>query len=272
MGYTKIYQYGNITEIYQYKKDLKNRTNYQNQAIIVHAKKYDIQNNKRNNQQKTKTFNRNSISRPVLIPFRTRRSIQRARKSFFRLCHANNCKAKTIHFLTLTLAVNTTYSNALRYISRFFNQLKNESKRYQEINYISVPEITKAGTYHFHLLIYNLPTELSSSERETRYLQRLWGRGYLDICLATSLTTGIAGYMAKYMAKYLASTTNEARRAYNCSRGIEKVTSHGSNSLYQELELFIPDKMAERVANFEVPFLGSCNYLKMKEKLKMKKL
>jgi hypothetical protein len=68
--------------------------------------------------------------------------------------------------------------------------------------------------------------------------------------------------MAKYMAKYLAHGANQARRAYNCSRGVEKIRSVGSNSLFEELEEYIPDQLAERKVSFEVPFLGTCKYSK----------
>jgi len=244
MGYTKIYQFGNITEVYEYEKDINTTRKTRHTSKIQRNRKKAI---------KARSGN-----------IRSKYSISRARRSFFRLCHENNLKAQTIHFLTLTLADDTDYTTATRYISQFFNKLrKHETLKYSEISYIGVPELTKKGTYHFHLLLYNLRPETAIRERETRNLQRkCWQRGYLEIGFAPTVTQGLAGYMAKYMGKHLANPANEARRAYNCSRNIEKIRSYGSQTLDSYADLLIPDKLAERTASYTVPFLGTCQYEK----------
>lgn len=82
---------------------------------------------------------------------------------------------------------------------------------------------------------------------------------------APTVTSGIAGYMAKYLGKHLANPTNEARRAYNCSRNIKKVRSHGTNIYDIEKDvgiefISVPNEIAQRKTEYTVPFLGACSY------------
>jgi len=243
MGYVKVYQYGGVTEVYEYEKDLNT--------------------NKRKKHQSSLDKKRAKARRSNNQYIRTKRAISRAKKNFFRLVHVNNKNAKTVHFCTLTLATPASYVVATRFLSRFFTNLSNQNYAVEntEISYIGVPELTQKGAYHFHLLIYNLRPEVTKRERETRNIQRTcWQRGYLQIDLATYTTKGLAGYMAKYMAKYLGNPNNEARRAYNCSRNIEKVRSYGSKTLSSFFDDLIPDQHPERGAQFETPFLGVCQY------------
>jgi len=242
MGYTRIVQYGNVTEIYAYEKD---RTNNKKPWISALTKKR----NKRSlAERKAKGIYK-----------RSKKNILRATQSFFRLCHHNNCLANTIHFLTLTFAYDLTYKTACRHVARFMERVK---KTYPQIpiRYISVVEFTKKNRYHFHLLVYNLPSEASSRERETRNLQRQFERGYVDLCLASYTSKGIAGYMAKYMAKALQDEKFGTARVYNTSRNIEKVRSKGSNTLNTYLDLIVPTDNIEKTENreYDVPYLGKC--------------
>lgn len=237
-------QYGNITEIYQYEKDL-------------------VKNNKLRYVSKLQKKRTQEIKR-LGKSIRTQYSVKRAKRSFFRLCHHNNINSETVTFVTLTLVEDVSYSVALRYLSVFFSKLK----KYYEVensslSYIAVPELTKKARYHFHLLVYNLPAEVSERERTTRNIQRCcWQRGYIEVRCASTIGQGIAGYMAKYMGKFLADSKHEASRAYTCSRNIKKIRSAASNSLSYDLDLFIPDTLAERTTSYVVPYLGTCNFSK----------
>jgi len=245
MGYARVVQYGNITEIYEYEKNI---TNHKRKSTNALSRK------RARDRKLARNYQRSDYS------------IKRARRNFFRLCHANVIKATSVHFLTLTFASDTDYTSALRYISRFFNLVnknvetyhQNNGERHTPVTYISVPEKTKTGRWHFHLLLFDFPPKLSELERNSRNLQRSWQRGYVDISLATYTSRGIAGYMAKYMAKTMGSADFKTRRAYNCSRQCEKVYCAGSNSLSADLALFTPDKLAERKYSYDVPYLGTC--------------
>lgn len=255
MGYTKIVQFGNVTEIYEYEK---NRPDYKERHVSSLTKK---RNKKAREHAKIKgTYKRR------------KQHVIRTTNNFFRLCHHNNCLASTIHFFTLTFAYDVPYKTACRHVARYMERIKKDSPKIPVL-YISVPELTKKGRFHFHLLVYNLPTEKTESERKTRYFQRLFERGYVDIRHASYTSKGIAGYMAKYMAKAFTDERIEGTRVYNTSRGIEKVRSHGSNALSTEIQLFTPIEGVEQTEKreYDVPYLGKCLVTKITSKIKNEK-
>lgn len=245
MGYIKVVQYGNYTEIYDYEKDYVKP---------------------RSRKPLSKLDKKRKIARKAGQPVRRSKfSIRRARTSFFRLCHANNIKAQSVTFCTLTFMEDKPYSDCLRDLSNFARRLKHgfQSEGHSEISYIGVPERTKAQRTHFHLLIYNLQARDVLSERDTRNIQRsCWQKGFLDLRLAEGVDSRIAGYMAKYMGKALTNPDYEFRRAYSCSRNIDKVRIHTSNTIPYDKD-FTPyptDQLAERVSTYEVPYLGTCKF------------
>jgi len=247
VGYTRIVQYGDVIELYQYEK---NRSDNKPRWVSAIAKK--------------RARNIREIAKKSGTYKRTNRSIIRARNNFFKLCHHNNCLATTVHFITLTFAYDLTLKASSRHVAKFMENVK---RHYPEIpiSYISVSERTKAGRYHFHLLVYDLPSETAQLERKTRNFQRLFQRGYVDISLATYNSMGIAGYMAKYMAKALGESKNEAIRGYSCSRNIAKVTSVGGNTLDHYSGMIIPTDNIASVENsvYDVPYLGLCRFTKI---------
>lgn len=292
MGYIKIVQYGNVTEIYQYDKPINNRrapswAKHERLAngstgAKSHATRSIVKKRKKQARVQSKAKG---------IYKRSERSIKRSKTNFFRLCHHNNCLADTIHFVTLTFPLehDISYQTARRYVARFMERVQKVTPEIS-VDYISVPELTKKGQYHFHLLVYNLPPEVSgrpisirrynkkrkswewvpaTTERFTRNLQMLFERGYVDICPTTYTSRGIAGYMAKYMAKALTDTRYEITRGYNCSRGIKKVRSQGSNTLDIYMGLIIPTDDIDEIneTEYNVPYLGSCRYKKIKTKI-----
>lgn len=259
MGYTKVVQYGNYTEIYRYTKSYVKKPK---KHVSLLDKKRRLERNKKR--------------------IRFKRSIYRSRVRFFRLVHHNNVRAKSIHFLTLTFAYEVDYKTATRSVSEFFRRVKRRYPQKVPLSYISVPELTKKGRYHFHVLVYNLCTEASgiplyirqydkrkrrykllntTTERITRNLQRQFQRGYIDIGLATYVTDGLAGYMAKYMAKSLESTKNETRRGYNCSRNIDKTTETGDNQ-FDDVEDYILDgtEIPYKSGEYDTMYFGNCNF------------
>lgn len=222
MGYTKITQYGEITEIINYEKNLPQRRRPLSKLLAQRLHDTLFEGPQQQHYKKIKPRKKKAVR------FISDYSIYRTRNSFFRLCHHNNYYATTLGLLTLTFAYDVTYPLALIAQQHFFQSLR---KHYgQQIEYISVPELTKKNRFHFHLLVYNLPAGTGLNERVTRNFQRLYRHGYVHFDYATNRSKRIAGYMAKYMAKSLSDPKTSTWRAYNCSRGIKKVTSFGSHS------------------------------------------
>jgi len=248
MGYKKIIKYGDTIEIYTYEKEITPKQTKRHLS--------SIQKKRARERRLSKSYVRSDFS------------IKRSRTAFFRFVHHNNINAKSIHFLTLTIADDYEYRECLRFLARFWEKIKNNygSLENTPVSYIGVPELTKKGRYHFHLLVYNLPTDTASRERETRNIQRFWGKGYINIDFASYTTKGLAGYMAKYMAKHLGATGNGNKRAYLCSRNVEKITDVGGNSVAHVETIirdeFLQDKLADEVVEYKVPWLGTCTKIK----------
>jgi len=275
MGYTKINQFANVTEIYSYDNEIKPRKPNllkayklaNNIKCSTSLKSFDVVKNRKKLQRvqsKTKGLYKRADS-----------SIKRSKQNFFRLCHHNNYSANSIHFLTLTFAYEVPYKTASRHVARFMEKIQINSPLIP-VSYISVPELTKKNRFHFHLLVYDLPAKLSgetvrvgnavyTTERTTRNLQGLFERGYVDIVPATYTSKGIAGYMAKYMGKSLSDTRYENVRGYNASRNIKKIRSTGGNTVSKYFDLIIPtdNLVSTEETSYNVPYLGLCQYKKI---------
>lgn len=270
MGYKKIVQYGDTIELYEYEKELKRPDKGQS-----HLKFERLLNGQRNNDYPRP---RNVIKdRKKLLRIqqklagtyrRSERSIKRSKRAFFRLVHHNNCLATTIHFVTITFAYDLTPKEAARHVSRFMARIT-KAQPHLSLSYISVPELTKKGRLHFHLLVYGLPPEAQKTERATRNFQRQFQRGYIDIVSARDASPKIAGYMAKYMAKAIGDNRYKTERGYTCSRNIKTPTSYGSNSFDEYMDMIIPEDIVEKNPPriYDVPYLGACRFTKIKTQL-----
>lgn len=281
MGYQKIVQFGNVTEIYSYDKEIKPRPPSRLKARLLTEKLAGRVHKTvptRNNVKKNRKDAIRKHAKEFGTYTRSEASIKRSRINFFRLCHHNNTSAQSIHFVTLTFAYDLSYKTACRHVARFMERVSTAQPEIP-VSYISVPELTEKNRYHFHLLIYNLSTRLAgepiktksknsakiTTERTTRNLQRLFQRGYLDIMPATYTSRGIAGYMAKYMAKALGDTRYESTRGYNTSRNIKKISSHGGNTLSIYSHELIPTDNIDNYqqSEYDVPYLGVCKYTRI---------
>jgi len=237
MGYSRIVQYATFTETYQYENNLPPRR-----------------------PRKTSVLIRKRIRASKHMATKSRYAVQRAKTSFFRLVAHNVYHARTVFFFTLTFAFDVSLRQGYRYLARFYALVcKYETqKSSSRPSYIAVPEITKKGRLHFHVLFFNLPPEKVSNERNTRYFQHLWRRGYLTVRAPYDRSIRIAGYMAKYMAKSFKNASVRAVRAYNCSRNIEKVRSYGSHSLHHDFSLFVDETSLTSTQRYSTMYLGAC--------------
>jgi len=144
MGYSKIVQYGDTTEIYEYSKNLNTKNEGIPHLKALRLLKTVPNNEKKRNYKKPPTQQQLfRIQQKAKKYFRSRRSIARSKLNFFRLCHNNNCKANTIHFLTLTFAYDVEYKKANAIIRQFFRRIRNSYAA--PISYICTPEKTKKG-------------------------------------------------------------------------------------------------------------------------------
>lgn len=265
MGYTKIVQFGDTIEIYSYEKNIKPK-----QADALKAERLFQESKGNHGRARSNTLNAKR-TRDIRLRSqaqgsyrRSDASIRRSKINFFRLCHENNCNAKTIHFITLTFSNDVTIKKANRDVQHFMERVAKNLGR--PPRYISVAELTKKDRIHFHVLFYDLPPETAKNERVTRNFQRQWRRGYVDVRLASYTSKGIAGYMAKYMGKALGNPKLTTKRGYTSSRNIDKVRATGGNALSGYMDLIIPtDRIAkEETSSYDVPYLGVCQFKRIK--------
>ncbi len=247
MGYTRIIQAGNQTEVYKYEKS------------YVHRPKRSYTRHLRKSREVSERDNN--------LRYRSESSIQRARADFFRLVASNLKTTKRLSFLTLTSYEKLPLQIAYKALNgHFFPALKKRLN--EEIRFIAVPEWQKRGAIHFHILCWGIGEEIVTRERDTRNLQRLWARGFVDIRFAHSNDFGIAGYMAKYLVKGLRNKKLSNRRAYSCSRNVKRPTKAGFNSLSDYLDLVIPTENVDRIIekSYDCQWLGRCSFTKYQVK------
>lgn len=247
MGYTRVIQYGDRTEIYKYQKFYEPRPKKPTSEL-----------------EKKRAAARKQES---MVEPRTKYSLRRTVRSFFRLVHHNTCRASTVVFATFTLAYELTHEEASRSIAHFCERLKKkieDAEKLVSLSYISVPEFgSQTNRLHYHVLFFNLPTDWVEQERKTRNFQRLYRKGFVDFCLASQVTTGIAGYMAKYLSKNFANGDIGSRRGYNCSRSIEKIASAGINEdgwYMGMIQDIVIDADIDESGQYDTIWFGQCNY------------
>jgi hypothetical protein len=244
--YTKVIQAGDQIEVYQYQKKLN-----------VSRQKRNYRKNKRRSKKENDSRN--------FTQYRTNRSIQRARQSFFRLVAANLHKDKKLAFVTLTTFEQKLDLKYGYQALRFF--WKNVRRLRPELKYILVPEWQKRGALHYHCLVWGLTDSDVYGEKRTRNFQRCWARGFVDVRFAKNSNLAIAGYMAKYLVKALEDSRLSNQRAYSCSRNVERPSEAGSNQLIDLLDVVLPDnKKIVKHKIYDTLWLGECNYLKYNKK------
>jgi len=231
MGYTKIIQYGQFTELRTYEKNANKE------------KKRNLH-RKRTRRKSGATF------------FRSHTSIQRARQNFYRLVEANLSTKGIPTFITLTFIEEFDLNIAYENLRKFFSLIK---KHYREVHHITVPEFQKNNSVHFHSLVWGIESERVRNERTSRFFQRLWARGFVDVSIAKNNSSRIAGYLTKYMQKTYSDRRLNNRRAYTHSNKITKQFVYGSDNLFSYLSEFIDidDKVISSV-QYKTKYLGDC--------------
>jgi len=242
MGYTRIVQYGDTTEVYEYSRDI-----YISKKPRKHISKIRRDRNKK------------LPAKP-----KTPRSIKRSKDNFFRLVHHNLMRNEELPILiTLTNYKNVTLEkgyDSLKLFFRYLNKLQYDKiKRKNTIQFIAVPETQpKSGNLHYHVIIWGLHTSLWNEERSRRLLQRIWRRGYIDVRNTTYKSEKIAGYLAKYFAKSQTNIFFSGRRAYTTSRNIYRPTTHGSNQLSDFLQHIVEPVNCTKTGEYSTMWLGKC--------------
>lgn len=229
MGYTKICQMSHLTIVTEYQKNVT---------------------------EKRKT---GSKRRPKgKAPYRSARSIKRARDAFFRLVDHNLHLYEDLpYFLTLTYhneyETLPTLTEAYEHQQAFWTRVKKTVA--PDIAYISVPEWQKRGAIHFHALVWNLPSSVRK-ERDSRILQRCWRQGYCDVRATLYKSPKLPGYLSKYLTKAKNDQRLGNRKAYTASRNIDRPREKGSNFLSDYLSTFVENEDLQKHTEYDTKWLG----------------
>jgi len=247
MGYTRVVQYADVVELYEYEKAHVNR------GGVRQSSKLD---RKRRAERKSLSLPKSAFSQ------------RQSKTRFFQICSEALYTRGAPHLVTLTNHENNvSLDEGYRNIYAFKEQIKN--KMGVTITYIAVPEWQKKGRLHFHLLVWGLLGQAVSehTERDTRNLQRLYGKGFLDVRLAYDNSPKLASYLTKYFTKSNNSTYLKGRKAYTTSRGIVKPRTYGSNAFDAYRDIIVPeDTCISEVVQYNTQYLGRCSLTKYKTK------
>jgi len=195
VGYTKVIKSGNLLEIYQYEKA----------PTLTYA-------HRRKRTPADAGDKRYSSPKPRRID-----NVLRAKRKFIRLVRANCDGTSKPALLTLTMYAITPLSTASALYTTYARLLKKTFG--STLRYIGVPEFQRRGAVHFHVLVWGIPDQVVLNERDTRYLQNLWGYGYVD-CVPTDGSSKLAGYLAKYMSKSLLDERIIGKRGYYANASV----------------------------------------------------
>jgi len=211
MGYNKIIISGNDLEVYEYEKDIgtlvggTSRRRSDNDVYVGLGD--DGKDSLQKGNDSASTGKRQDNAR-------------RASMAFRRIITSNLVGAAPATLVTLTYADNyTDLKGAYRHLTAF-----NQSLRYRfgkAFSYVLVPEFQKRGAVHFHALYWGLPEELFHSERETRTLSELWGRGFVFL-KKTDGSEKLAFYLAKYFTKAYLDPRLKNQKSYVASRNVKR--------------------------------------------------
>lgn len=231
MSYQKLVLAGDFLEVYD----------YENSPITGRARKV------------VKRVKRSRILRPD--------NVRRRAKAFIRLVRSNLVGVEKPSLLTLTMFEIVGVGDSYKALTVFTQRLRFDFG--PSFRFISVLEFQKRGAIHFHLICWGIPDNFIFNERNNRYFQRLWQRGFVD-CLQTDGSPKLASYLSKYLSKSLSDERLGGSKAFSCSRNVLRPLLAVSSSIldYSEdlwgLDLSTALPLVDR--HLDVQWLGKGRY------------
>jgi len=257
MGYRKLIKYGEFIETYEYER-----------PVVYNGRK-----GKR--VQTTLGMQDIPVCREDTERLKEQKAIRRQANvrnsvlAFKRIVLANLGRFDCPIFISLTYAGITSEIGQGREDFKAFS--KRLTDRFgNQIRYICVPEWQKRGAIHFHALFWGLPTTLVRTERRTRLVATLWGKGFVDL-KETDGHAKIASYLSKYMSKVFVDERLAGKKAYTTSRNIKRpiIEKNPIMLIYNQGDLLphYPDfstAILEKEKQYMTQWLGQADYKRYK--------
>lgn len=249
MPFYKVISSGNVLEIYEYEKD---------PVKEIHKKDDDKYNQyeKMLLQHDEKDWIHEKVDR---TDERRQQTMREARNLTRRLALMNFGQGDT--FITLTYAENMQdIEKADNDFKKFIQRFK---YRYKDLKYIAVREFQKRGAIHFHL-ICNWNDELQNEEqikaKERWFGEKIWGHGFVDIKVLDGIDN-IGAYLIKYMTKNISLEAFKGKKAYLCSKGLDRPSEYRGEQAEAILEAYgLKDKKEVFTNSYISEYLGTVQY------------
>lgn len=141
---------------------------------------------------------------------REERNLMRSKLQLRRLINANFDEGSK--FYTFTFADNVTDLDAAN--KEWDKFIKRMRRRFDGFKYVAVIEFQKRGAVHYHM-IADLPYI------KTKEIAEIWGNGFVKANRIKHVDN-VGAYVIKYMSKDLQDERLVGRKAYQCSKGLDK--------------------------------------------------
>lgn len=160
----------------------------------------------------------------------------------------------TAKFVTLTFREHITdlrSANAefKKFIKRL-NYFMFKSKK-ANIKYTVVPEFTKKGRVHYHVIFYNLPYVKADK------LAEIWGQGFIKINKIDNCDN-VGAYVSKYMTKD--NEEIKGKKSYFNSRNLFESTEIIEKKKVESLRHSLPLENVTYSATYDNDYLGTITY------------
>lgn len=181
----------------------------------------------------------------------------RARRMVRRLVNSNvgrYGRDVTSKFVTLTFREHVTDLKSANYeFKKFIQRLNYEifNTKKSNIKYIVVPEFTKIGRIHYHVIFFNIPYINSNLVAD------LWGQGFIKIN-AIDNCDNVGAYVSKYMTKD--NEKLEGQKSYFTSRGLFKPVELDNEREVQNLADSVPFEKLVYENSFSNEYTGIITY------------
>lgn len=172
------------------------------------------------------------------------KALMRSRRDLRRLINSNiHMYGVESKFVTLTFAEHITTFEVANYEFKKFRQ-RLEYELGFKLKYAVVPEFTKIGRIHFHLVMFNIPFIRNSK------LQKIWSNGFVRINRIESVDN-VGAYVCKYMTKDNVDGRLQGKKCYFTSRGLYKPIEIKEKDRVDNLAVDLPANALTYANTFE---------------------
>lgn len=206
-AYTNLLQYGNVVEIKRFER--RPVGGRRSAAVSVG-----------NGVPRLFDDGKDNEGSPKPEKIRTEKNARSAVMAFRRLVASNLTGTSNPLLITLTYRENQEDIDVGR--RDFRNFALRATRRFgRGTKYIVVAEFQERGAIHFHALFWGLGESLADTERSTRLVASLWGKGFVDI-IKTDGHPKIATYMSGYFKGIFVDPRLKGRKAYIASKNVSR--------------------------------------------------